>query len=402
MRTALAPEWLVDGTGAPPLEGHALLIEDDRIQAVVPLGQLAHDQAVERLPGVTLLPGLINCHVHLSLPGDNTPYLPWFDGQSDVALGLRAAHNAHTALRAGITTVRDCGARHATVLDVRQAQHDGLVSCARIVSCGWPLTITGGHMRPFGGEADGKEGVRVMVRRIVSAGTDFLKVAGSGGGTPGSLPAYPSFSVPEVRTIIYTGRSLGRKVTMHCTATAAIANALEAGVDSIEHGYFTAPGNGFAFEKRFAGGLAEAEISVTPTLQVARDMLEVLPPGPERDDWQARRETQHETVRRLRDYGVVLTAGSDAGWRATSFDTLWRELEELVTSGLAPIEAIHAATGRASQLIELQDEIGTLEPGKRADLLLVHGNAAQNVACLANVRAVYQKGKPVDLAMTPV
>ncbi len=185
---------------------------------------------------------------------------------------------------------------------------------------------------------------------------------------------------------------------MHCTATAAIANAVEAGVDSIEHGYFTAPGNVFAFEQRFADGLAESEISVTPTLQVARDMLDVLPPGPERDDWQARRETQHETVRRLRDSGVVLTAGSDAGWRATSFDTLWRELDEMVLSGLAPIEAIHAATGRASHLIGLQDEIGTLEPGNRADLLLVHGNAAQNVGCLANVRAVYQNGQPVALS----
>jgi hypothetical protein len=188
MRTIIYPEWLLDGTGGPARVGQALAFAEGRIEAVGPAEDMRVDDGDEvlRCPGETLLPGLINMHVHLSLASDNTPFVPYMDAHSDVALALRAAHNARVALEAGITTVRDCGARRTTVLELRNAQADGLLPAARIVSCGWPLTISGGHMRPFGGEVDGELGVRQMVRRIISAGADFIKVAGSGGGTPGS------------------------------------------------------------------------------------------------------------------------------------------------------------------------------------------------------------------------
>jgi imidazolonepropionase-like amidohydrolase len=375
------------------------VIADGRIEAVGPAAETVprdRDEVI-RAPGATLLPGLINLHVHLSLASDNAPFVPYMDAHSDVALALRAAHNSAVALRAGITTVRDCGARGTTVLEVRdvQAHATSPPQGARILSCGWPLTITGGHMRPFGGEVDGELDARRTARRLVSAGADFIKVAGSGGGTPGSLAEYPSFWPDELRGIVQTAHGLGRKVTVHCTATAAIANALEAGVDSIEHGYFSAPGALLAFDDRLADGLAAADIPICPTLQVARDMVETLPAGAERDAWSRRREAQAEMVQRLHRAGVRLLGGSDAGWRYTRFDTLWRELDELVACGVSSLEAIHAATGAASQAIGCADAFGAVRPGLSADLLLVDGEAARDVRCLANVRAVYVQGQPV-------
>jgi len=400
MRTLIYPEWLVDGTGGPLHGGTGLAFgADGRIEMIGPENQLSPGEGdvVVRAQRQTLLPGLINMHAHLTLASDNAPIVPYVEAHSDVALALRAAHNAAVSLRAGVTTVRDCGSRGRTVLDLRDAIAQGLVQGSRILVAGSPITISGGHMRPFGGEADGVEGVRRMVRRLVSAGADFIKVAGSGGGTPGSLSEYPSFSLAEEQAVTDTGHGLGRRVTVHCTATTAIARAVEAGADSIEHGFFVAPGWAAAYDDALAERMAERGISVTPTLQVIRDTAEGLPPGGERDIWKRRREILLDHAGRLHRAGVRLTAGSDAGWRLTRFDTFWCELEELVGCGLSAVEAIHAATGAASLAAGQADQFGTLREGLRADLVLVDGNAAQDVRCLANVRAVYLEGRSVSL-----
>src|SRR5579859_7073677 len=274
-RTLLYPEWLIDGAGADAVQGQALVCGDDgRIEA---MGRAADieprpSDVVVRAQGQTLLPGLINMHTHLTLASDNAPFVPYMDAHSDVALGLRAAHSAQASLAAGITTVRDCGSRGRTVLDLRLAQAEGILRGPRVLAAGHALTISGGHMRPFGGEVDGVDGVRQMVRKLVSSGADFIKVAGSGGGTPGSLTDYPSFALEELRAIADTAHGLGRRVTVHCTATAAIRRAVEAGVDSIEHGYFVAPNDWDAYDPALADQLAVAGISITPTLQVFRDM----------------------------------------------------------------------------------------------------------------------------------
>jgi len=344
---------------------------------------------------MTLLPGLVNMHVHLNLVPDNAPFIAYMDAHSDVALGFRSAFNAKACLAAGITTVRDCGSRGRSVLDLEPAREQGLLVAPRVLSAGCALTISGGHMRPFGGECDGVDGVRQMVRKLVSGGADFIKVAGSGGGTPGSLTDYPSFALEELRAIVDTTHGLGRRVTVHCTATAAIQRAVEAGVDSIEHGYFVAPGDWDAYDPALADQLAEAGISISPTLQVFRDMSELLPAGTDRDFWQRRRESLVQNVGRLHRAGVRLTAGSDAGWRLTRFDNYARELEQLQECGLTPLEVIHAATGAASAATGFAHRFGTLRPGLSADLLLVQGNAAEDVRRLADVQRVFLEGKEI-------
>ncbi|MBV9547008.1 MAG: amidohydrolase family protein, partial [Chloroflexi bacterium] len=205
------------------------------------------------------------------------------------------------------------------------------------------------------------------------------------------------FLPEEFAAIVETAHGLGRRVTVHCTATAAIARAVEARVDSLEHGYFMAPGGANAYDDRLASRLAEAGITVTPTLQVFRDMSLLLPPGPERDFWSRRRETLVENVGRLHRAGVKLTAGSDAGWRLTRFDTYASELDEMSAAGLSPLEVIHAATGAAASVIGREDEFGTLTEGLSADLLLVQGNVAEDIRRIEHVRGVFLRGRAVPL-----
>ena len=395
MRTIFYPEWLIDGISAEPLTDQAVVVSGGRIETVTPAGSIAArdgDLAVP-LPNATLLPGLINNHVHLNLPGDNTPF--WdVNNVSDVSLALRSVHNAQVSLRAGVTTVRDCGARGTISIELRDAQARALVEGARVIAGGWPITISGGHLRNFGGEADGADALSRMVRRKVSAGVDFVKVMASGGGTPGSLPHYPSFSVAELRVIVGTSHALGRRVVAHCTCTAAIENAVAAQVDFIEHAMFNAPTQQAVYDPRVAELLAKSGIAVTPTLQVFRDLVDLLPDGPERTGWQVRNEAHRMTVRSLHALGVPLLAGSDAGWRATAFDTFWKELDELVECGLSPVEAIGAATGAISKAWGY-DQFGAIQPGRTADLVVVAGDVSRDIKRLARVQAVYQAGVKV-------
>jgi imidazolonepropionase-like amidohydrolase len=403
-RLVLKPDRVIDGTGAPALEQHAVIVSGTTIEAVMPSVQVqpsGSDQVLE-LPGMTLIPGLINNHVHLVLPGDNTPFVPWIDLQSDATLALRAAHNLQTSLRSGVTTVRDCGGRGMTVLDVRQAQSAGLIEGAHVIACGWTLTITGGHTRQFGGEVDGEINLAREVRKVVSRGADYVKVMASGGGTPGSLSQYPSFTEAELRAIVATAHGLGRQVCAHCIAAQSIANAVAAGVDLIEHASFYGADLIPRYDARIGEQLAQAGIPVTPTLQVSRDMVDLSPDEAERSLWQRRQETQRAIVGKLRELGVPLLAGSDAGWRATAFDTFWKELDELVACGLSPLEAIHAATGAVSAALRKDNEFGAIVPGQRADLVAVAGNPAEQIQALREVLLVMQAGEIVVAELTGV
>ncbi|MCB0031880.1 MAG: amidohydrolase family protein, partial [Anaerolineales bacterium] len=274
MRTILKPEWILDGSGRDPLRGHAVVVEEELIVSVEPATEQnpsTADRVVE-LPGMTLTPGLCNNHVHLVLPGDSAVVDQTDEHLSDAQLTIRAVHNLVTALRAGVTTMRDCGGRGRIVVDVRNAQAAGLIEGSRVISCAWPLTITGGHTRQFGGEADGEIALRRMVRTVASHGVDFVKVMASGGGTPGTYPQYPSFTVDELRVIVETAHGLGLQVSAHCTNAAATINAIEAGIDMIEHAMFFTATLIPQLDRRVIERLAEAQIPVTPTLQVDRDM----------------------------------------------------------------------------------------------------------------------------------
>lgn len=396
MKTVLYPEWLLDGTGGQPLSNHAIVIARDTIETVIPRDCVTVDQETKELelPGKTVIPGLINSHVHLVLPGDGSPFAE-VEHESDIALALRAAHNAAESLKAGVTTVRDCGGRGTIVLELREALKEGKLTGPRIIACGWPVTMTGGHERYFGGEADGEVELRRMVRRQVSAGADFIKVLASGGGTPGTLSHHPSFSLDELRVIADTAHGLGLPTGMHCIATESIAWAMEAGADIIEHALFMDIDEELRFNQSVAADLAASGIPVATTMQVARDIQDLGIGDTNMDRWKRMLDADREIKARLHELGVALLPGSDAGWRATPFDTFWKELDELIIIGMSPIEAITAATGTAAQVLGLADQLGTIDEGKLADLAVIDGNLAQDIRRLENVEAVFQSGKRV-------
>jgi imidazolonepropionase-like amidohydrolase len=397
MRLLLHPDWLVDGTGSKVREHEGVIVADDAIEAVGPIRDLANLPGLTtiRLENASLLPGLINNHVHLNLPGDNTPMVPWLDTQTDASLALRSAANARRSLVAGITLVRDCGGRGTTVLDTRDAIKDDRAEGAVISSCGWPITITGGHTRHMGGEVDGNDGLRRMVRRLVGLGADFIKVMAAGGGTPGSLPQFPSFTTEELKVVVETSHELGRKVSMHCIATESIDRAMAAGADMIEHAMFYGKDLIPRIDEAVAERLARAGTPVTPTLQVARDLIDNPSPADDLTLWMERYEKGIEIASRLRELGVPLLAGSDAGWRATAFETFWKEVAELVAVGLSPVHAIAAATSGPARVLGQEQVTGAIRTGLRADLLVVAGNVAEDIRCLQSVKAVFQGGQQV-------
>jgi imidazolonepropionase-like amidohydrolase len=396
MHMILRPACLVDGTGSALARDQVVIVVEGRIQDIVPASELAEPAGAEviDLEGCTLIPALINAHVHLVMPGDNSPFEP-IQLESDVALALRAAHNAAVSLKAGAGTVRDCGGRGATVLELADALSRGMLPGARVISCGWPLTITGGHGRYFGGEADGEQQLRQMIRRLVSQGASFIKVLASGGGTPGSLSQYPSFTLEEMQAIVDAAHALGLPVAAHCIATESISLAVQAGVDTIEHGSFLEADGSRRFNARVAEQLAESQIPVVTTMQVARDMHDLGGDNVDVARWTRMLTEDREIKAKLHELGVPLIAGTDAGWRATRFDTLWKELEELVGIGMSPVEAIHAATGAAAQALNIDDRLGTIQKGRIADLIAIEGEPTSDIRCLEKVRAIFQAGSRV-------
>ncbi len=385
---------LLDGTMGEPRRDVRLTVDAGVIREVATGTDGPRKAAVLDLRDYTVLPGLINMHAHTVLPGDGTPFMEWM-ALPDELLLLQAHSNALTALHSGVTTIRDCGGKGALMFRLRDAIRAGIVAGPRLVLCGRPLTITGGHCHPFGGEADGVEGLRQAARGLLKEGADFIKIMASGGGTPGTYPDRPAFETEELRAAIGEAQKIGKPASCHCTAAAAVTRALDAGADHIEHCHFTGSDGAWRDDPALAQRVADAGVYVTATLQTMEDWMlaERARTGvaPDRD----RHAETIRSMRRLHEHGVPLVAGNDAGWRNTGFDDFSRELELLAEVGLTPSEAIHAATGRAAAVCRLGGTVGTLEAGCVADLLVVKGDPTLDLTALRAPTMVLQGGRVV-------
>lgn len=402
--TVITARWLIDGSGAPVLSPATLVIEDGLVRDVfagpAPEGAVPVGATVLDYPDGTVLPGLIDAHVHLNLPGDGTT-LETAVRETDGVLTATATLNAGRALLAGITTVRDLGAARRTVTDVRRALSLGHGAGARIVACGQPITITGGHTWHFGGEADGVDGVRRKVREMTKLGADFIKVMATGGGTLGTMSWLPSFSRVELMALADEAHRQGRTITAHCLSGEAMRWVVEAGFDGIEHAGFMADRSGRqVFEAEVAELVARASIPCTGTLAVGGAMLRHLRAIPQPDAaerallerWLRLSEAGQQQFRMMREAGVRWVAGTDAGWRHTAIEAMPMELALMHEAGLTALEAIAAGTGMAAGVLGIGDTVGMLRAGMVADVLVVSGNPLAHLACLSNVRMVMQGG----------
>jgi imidazolonepropionase-like amidohydrolase len=242
-RTVIRAGRLIDGTGAAPQPDRAIIVDGTRIAAIEPWREeLRRGTTVYEFPVETVLPGLVDAHCHLSLLGAGLRYEEEVLNSNEF-MAVTAVYNAQVMLKSGVTTLRDNGCRDSIMFAVRDAMDRGLLVGPRMLIAGRPVTPTGGHFFWCNGVADGDEEIWQEIRKLVQEGADHIKIMASGGGTEGTNPGLPSYTARELTTAVTAAHYYGRLTTAHCRATQAIANAVEAGLDCIEHAEFNGPGD---------------------------------------------------------------------------------------------------------------------------------------------------------------
>jgi imidazolonepropionase-like amidohydrolase len=392
---------LIDGTGAMPVPGSALISEGRRITWIGPEAQLPEGAAETALDGGggTVMPGLINCHVHLA--NDGSPDLFGQAGRDSVTIAaLRGYKNLQLTLESGVTSVRDCGAASGIAIDLARAVEDGLVPGPRIRAAGRVITMTGGHGHFIGREADGPDGVRAATRAEIKAGAHFIKAMATGGVlTPGVIPTQTALQQDELEQVAREAHNAGRRAACHAIGNGGIKNAIRAGIDSIEHGFYL---DDEALQLAIDHGTV-----LVPTLIAVNQIVNNGGTGAI-PDWvveKAESESGHhrDSFGAAVKAGMKIAAGTDAGTPFNPHDYMATEMALMVEYGLAPMAAIVAATRTAAYNLGLDPDIGTLEVGRIADVIVVSGDPATDIGAMTGIRFVMKDGQVFrnDLAGRP-
>jgi len=413
--TLITAARLVDGSGAAPVEPAALLIEGDRIaRAGRPAEVRAPDGAsVDRRDygAATILPGLVDAHTHLVAPGDGTLGDDVAKENDDILL-LQAAKNARTLLHSGVTTLRENGAKGRVAFSLREGIRRRLAPGPRMVICGRPITITGGHMGYFGSEADGVDAVRAEVRKLLKEGADYVKIVASGGSTRTSDPNRASYTVAELAAMTDEAHRHGTLTAAHCTAAESVQNCLDAGVDMIIHCIFNEPDGTYRFRPDLVERLVAAKAWVNPTLYVMKAGIDRLREAREREgrltpdliaqleQSQRALDVRVDAVRQMTEAGVRMTAGSDSPWGWYAPGEFVHEIHMLARAGLSYGDAIVAGTSGAAESIGVGAVAGRLLPGRPADVLVVRGDPTRDIAALWDVLDVYQAGRRIERGLS--
>jgi imidazolonepropionase-like amidohydrolase len=327
--------------------------------------------------------------------------MPDMLSQSDEELLLQAVKASRLSLKSGVTTVRDCGSRNNLVHWLRDAINQSKFTGPRIISSGMPITITGGSCFFLGVEVDGADEIRKAVRSLVKDGSDFIKVMATGAGlTPNTDKKASSYTDQELYAAVDEAHRHGRKVAVHAHGTRGILQAAKVGADTIEHCSFLTD-KGMKAERDILELIKEKEIIIVPTVSgdirlvyegsFTVDSFDKSAKGPLVDHF-------HERFNLFKDVyksGVTILAGNDAGTDGTPHDDFVSELEMMAALGMEKKEVIEIATCKAANALGLESKIGTIEAGKKADLLVVQGDPLQDIQVLRNPYLVMVGGKRV-------
>ncbi|HEY8167448.1 MAG TPA: amidohydrolase family protein [Candidatus Limnocylindrales bacterium] len=398
-RTIFAGGSVFDGSAG--LAGADVAVEDGRIVDVGP--GLDGDEAVD-LAGKALLPGMFDCHTHVMVSPDRldtnkeieTPFSIWF---------YVAIENLRRTLALGITTVRDAGGAD---LGVKQAVADGLVAGPRLHIATAVLSQSGGHADgwlPSGydftpvvwpgmpsGIVDGPDEMRRRVREVIRAGADQVKVCTSGGVlSPRDDPRHGHFRDAELAVLVEEATAAGIPVMAHAQGAPGIKAAVRAGIRSIEHGIF--------LDDEAIGMMLERGTWLVPTLSAPQGVLDAEAAGAAIPAAALRKaheviEIHRAAVRKAIEAGVKVAMGTDSG--VTPHGQNLRELALMVDCGMTPLDAMLATTRSAAELVGVADDRGSIEKGKRADLVVVDGDPFAYADLTARVTAVYQDGRLVS------
>lgn len=408
--TLIKAARMIDGNGAPLLERAGVLIEGDIIRAVgteeaVSAPEGAHVKSYD-YEDKTIMPGLVDCHVHLigigdGRKGDDLTQLP------DEVLTLQAAANAREHLYSGVTTVRDCGAKNRTTFMLRQAVEMGISPSPRLILAGRPMAIIGGHLSYFGIEATGEVECRAAVRQLLKEGADFIKVTATGGSTNTSFPTRASFTLMEMQAIVDEAHKFGRHVAAHCASSDGMDVALSGGVDTIIHGYHISRDGLDEYRPDITERIVNQGVFVNPTLHQGTETVTVLETKIEMggltseeqaylDKFHSSHDRRIEDMARMRTDGVKFVCGSDSAWAHYKMGAFQEEMAVHVEAGMSPMEAIVSATSDSARSCWADGEVGSLEPGKLADVIIVDGDPSQDISITKNVVDVFQGGHLVD------
>lgn len=396
-RTVFHNGQIIDGRGGA-FSGY-VAVEGAHILAVgagqAPRTVADTGSAVVDLAGRTVMPGFIDCHVHLSMDALAAP----------VALGTRraqlvglmtASKNALRSLHGGVTTVRDCGTPGEIDFALREAAADGLCITPRLVLSGRALCMTGGHgWQLLGLEVDGPDAARRAARAQLKAGADNVKLIATGGIlTQGTEIGSPQLTVAEMRAAVEEAHNAGKIAAAHAHGTQGIKNAARAGVDSIEHAYFIDP-EGIDL-------MLEHGTTLVATSAAVRNVVHhgTAAGIPEHSVAKARSAIEAHVAgfKAAHRAGVKLAMGTDSGVPFTGHGNNLDELAYLVEMGLAPLEAIRVATLDSARMLKLEGKVGSLEAGKLADLVVVDGDPLADIAILrepSRIRRVMLNGRTV-------
>ena len=393
--TAEVDGWLPD---------HAVGVEHGVIIDVLPAADAPAAEVVD-LGDVSLLPGLVEGHTHIPCP----PRVDAFDiisQEPNTPALLRAAHAVGLALRSGITTMRDLGAKNEVVFAVRDAIQAGVIPGPRLLAAGAPITRTMDHCWFWGGEADTPEAVRAMAQRHVDEGADVLKVMASGGNfTPTSNPRDAQYPKETLREIVEAGRAGGIEVAAHTHAAEGIRAAVEGGVRHLIHCRWLSadPTEGFLYDPALAQRIADEGIWVNPTIGLGLLAAEARERG---DDAPRRnpnlqgpspREQGLEILRDMASRGARFTSGLDMGMAYADFHRApaeaWAFVEDV---GLTEWQALRIMTAQSADAFGVAAETGRLKRGLQADLVAFAGDPAADIRALRVPSFVLQGGVEVE------
>jgi imidazolonepropionase-like amidohydrolase len=399
MTLAIVGATLSDAVSTTRVRDALVLVEGDRINYAGPrwgAPQIPDGAEVLDGTGRYLIPGLINCHDHIFQKRPREAPVPSGDrlvgarAEGHAALALRSAYNARDELAQGVTTTRDMGTPGHVSIALRDAIDAGLCIGPRIIASGEAVTMTGGHFHEHSRQADGPDAVRAAVREQLRAGADCIKLMASGGiaGWPREEPGQVEYTPAELRAGVEEAHKRGRRVAAHAMIPEAVRNALEAGVDTIEHG--------FLVDRETVRLIATRGAAFVPTLNVSNRRYRPRPRGDrvatalELHLNEAVVPVHRDAFRAAAEAGVLIGAGTD------SRGYLWEELALMVEYGFSPREAVLAATTWAAALCGCESDRGTVEAGKRADLLLCAQDPTADVLALRGEMVVIKGGALVS------
>lgn len=391
MELLISAGQVLTGPAGSRVADGAVLVRDEDIVAVGPAAEVRAQADPETrelaYPTGTIMPGLMDCHVHLAFDASLKP-VEALQESDEFSLLLGMTGRAQQLLDCGVTTTRDLGDRDGLAVHLRDAIAQGALAGPRILSSTAPLTSKGGHCWFMGGEVDDEDEIRTMVRRNARNGADLIKVMATGGGMTKGGPAIwePQFSAAELKIVVDEAAEAGLRVAVHAHGVEGIANAVAAGVHTIEHCSW-ATKDGFDLRPELAEEIAEKGIFVCIG---ASPNWRMLPKA----FGEERAAKLFGQARWMAENGIRLISGTDAGVPRAVFDRFPSALEFLAHIGLSNAKVIESTTTEAADALGIAEITGQLTPGRKADVLVVDGDPLADLSALHNAELVVAAGKP--------